>query len=251
MAPTVITLTYRKLGTIPPVFVAGSFSEPPWEAHELSQDAEEGSGSFSRTFSITPGTYQYKFRLGTGDWWVTDETRETVTDNQGNINNVLLVQDTQEVSPHADGSSDQQKMSMEDVEEAADPSNIPPKATESEVPPANTVSEINVQTDDGPTASPPQTTLAPITKVSSTSNVSHDLPTPPLSEGGDDVENKEPFAAFSKLIAPECEDQSQASRRSTEERASNKSSSTWNRNRMIFLAVALVAVPIVAWGLSR
>lgn len=77
MASTVITLTYRKPGTIPPVFVAGSFSEPPWEAQELSQDAEEGSGSFSRTFSITPGTYQYKFRFGTGDWWVTDETQET------------------------------------------------------------------------------------------------------------------------------------------------------------------------------
>ncbi|KAF7504068.1 hypothetical protein GJ744_002833 [Endocarpon pusillum] len=251
MASTVITLTYRKLGTIPPVFVAGSFSEPPWEAQELSQDAEEGSGSFSRTFSITPGTYQYKFRLGTGDWWVTDETQETVTDDQGNVNNLLLVQDTQEVSPHADVSGDQQKMSMEDVEEAADPSNMLPKAGEPESPPAIPVSDFSVQAVDGPAASLPQTTSAPITKVSSTSNVSHDLPTPPLSEGGDDVENKEPLAASSKVIALESEDQSQASRRSTDERASNMPSSTWNGNRMIFLAIAFAAVPIVAWGLSR
>ena len=77
MGSTVITLTYRKQGTIPPVFVAGSFSEPPWEAQELVQDGEEGSGSFSRTFSITPGIYQYKYRLGTGDWWAIDETQET------------------------------------------------------------------------------------------------------------------------------------------------------------------------------
>lgn len=120
---------------------------------------------------------------------------------------------------------------MEAVEEAADPSNMLPKAGEPEVPPAIPVSEISVQADDGPTASIPQTTSAPITKVSSTSNVSHDLPTPPLSEGGDDVENKEPFAASSKLIALESKDQSQASRRSTEERASNMPSFIWNRNR--------------------
>jgi hypothetical protein len=72
-----ITIAYDKPGTIPPVFVAGSFSSPPWQPQELQQDGKEGSGSFSRTFSMSPGTYQYKFRLGTGDWWVVDEKQET------------------------------------------------------------------------------------------------------------------------------------------------------------------------------
>jgi hypothetical protein len=40
-------------------------------------DGDEGSGSFSKTFLVSPGTYQYKFRLGTGDWWVVDETQKT------------------------------------------------------------------------------------------------------------------------------------------------------------------------------
>ena len=65
------------MGTIPPVFVAGSFSSPPWQPQELCQDGKEGSGSFSKTFAAFPGTYQYKFRLGTGDWWVVDETQRT------------------------------------------------------------------------------------------------------------------------------------------------------------------------------
>lgn len=76
MPQSTFTITYAKPGTLPPLFVAGSFSSPPWEPQELHQD-DEGSDSFSRTFSVVPGTYQYKFRLGTGDWWVVDETQET------------------------------------------------------------------------------------------------------------------------------------------------------------------------------
>lgn len=77
MLPSSFTITYSKPGTTAPVFVAGSFTSPPWEPQELEQDDVEGSSSFSRTFSARPGTYQYKFRLGTGDWWVFAETYET------------------------------------------------------------------------------------------------------------------------------------------------------------------------------
>lgn len=77
MPPSTFTITYTKPGTIPPVFVVGSFSSTPWEPQELEQGVGEGSGTFSGTFSVNPGTYQYKFRLGTGDWWVIDETQET------------------------------------------------------------------------------------------------------------------------------------------------------------------------------
>lgn len=76
MPPSTVTITYSKPGTVSPVFVAGSFSSPPWEPHQLHQEGEESSGTFSKTFVIDPGTYQYKFRLGTGDWWVLDETKE-------------------------------------------------------------------------------------------------------------------------------------------------------------------------------
>ncbi len=77
MPPPTLTITYSKPGTVPPIFVAGSFTSPPWEPQELDGNGGEGSGSFSRAFSVDPGTYQYKFRLGTGDWWVVDDTQET------------------------------------------------------------------------------------------------------------------------------------------------------------------------------
>jgi hypothetical protein len=77
MPSSTFTITYSKPGTVPPIFVAGSFTSQPWEPQELDHNGDEGSGSFSRTFSVDPGTYQYKFRLGTGDWWVVDETQKT------------------------------------------------------------------------------------------------------------------------------------------------------------------------------
>lgn len=77
MSPAAFTVTYSKPGTTPPIFVAGSFSSPPWEPHQLEQAGDDGSAHFSKTFSADPGTYQYKFRLGTGDWWVVDETQDT------------------------------------------------------------------------------------------------------------------------------------------------------------------------------
>lgn len=43
----------------------------------MEHNPEQDPPSFSKTFSADPGTYQYKFRLGTGDWWVLDATQET------------------------------------------------------------------------------------------------------------------------------------------------------------------------------
>lgn len=38
---------------------------------------DNGDLVFTRTFdAIEEGVYEYKFRLGVGDWWVTDETSE-------------------------------------------------------------------------------------------------------------------------------------------------------------------------------
>src|SRR5271154_4777391 len=71
-----VKITYERPGTIPPIFVAGSFTEPPWEAIELDHDNHHGQFTFSKSFDMRPGKYQYKFRLGHGDWWVCNDQCE-------------------------------------------------------------------------------------------------------------------------------------------------------------------------------
>ncbi|KAH6654121.1 hypothetical protein BKA67DRAFT_658444 [Truncatella angustata] len=88
-----VNLTYRKAGTQPPVFVAGTFSDPAWQPYEMAC-SKNGSGeyAFEHIVSADPGTeIQYKFRLGTGDWWACDDTTATATDSQGNTNNTLRI----------------------------------------------------------------------------------------------------------------------------------------------------------------
>lgn len=76
-----VTLTYRQRGTHPPLFVAGSFSDPPWAPQEMDCTADaSGEMTFSKTCVLKPGAdVQYKFRVGTGDWWVVDESSPTGT----------------------------------------------------------------------------------------------------------------------------------------------------------------------------
>ena len=114
-----VTISFVSPGARPPVYVAGSFTVPEWQAHELGHlvlehDTTIGddriSYVFRRTFDVPQGTYQYKYRLGhEGDWWVCDDSVETgtkikysfhrcillishtVTDALGNQNNRLVV----------------------------------------------------------------------------------------------------------------------------------------------------------------
>ncbi|KAM0286297.1 hypothetical protein ACHAQH_001028 [Verticillium albo-atrum] len=90
-----ITLTYRKPGTQPPLFVAGTFSDPQWEAQEMQvTTGEDGEHTFFKPLHLPPGSkIQYKIRIGTGDWWVLNEDAPTVTDDAGNRNNVLVAPD--------------------------------------------------------------------------------------------------------------------------------------------------------------
>lgn len=76
-----VALTYRRPGTRPPIFVAGTFTEPPWTPQEMECTADEnGEMIFSKTCRLKPGEdVQYKFRVGTGNWWVLDETSPTGT----------------------------------------------------------------------------------------------------------------------------------------------------------------------------
>jgi len=64
-------------------------------------ESSDGEWEFSKTFSAAKGKYQYKFRLGPGDWWVCDESKPTVDDGFGDRNNVLVVKDEVPAKEHA------------------------------------------------------------------------------------------------------------------------------------------------------
>lgn len=73
MAP--VTITYMKEGTKPPIYLAGSFSG--WEAQEMEYEIPQGQEEI-RFYKKVEGQegekYQYKFRIGPGDWWALDES---------------------------------------------------------------------------------------------------------------------------------------------------------------------------------
>lgn len=70
-----LTITYRAPQTQPPLFVAGTFSQPQWVPQEMEHTTgEDGEFTFSKAFDVEPNSkIQYKFRVGPGDWWVLDE----------------------------------------------------------------------------------------------------------------------------------------------------------------------------------
>lgn len=77
MAP--YTVKYVLPGTKPPIYLAGSFSDPAWHPHEMEYAIQEdGEYAFHREIQVEEGTeYQYKFRVGQGDWWVLNEQSPT------------------------------------------------------------------------------------------------------------------------------------------------------------------------------
>lgn len=72
--PVTITLIHH--GTQPPVYLAGSFSKPAWDPQEMDYTkADDGQFHFFKEVLLEPqGSFQYKFRIGLGEWWVLDET---------------------------------------------------------------------------------------------------------------------------------------------------------------------------------
>ncbi|RYP45936.1 hypothetical protein DL769_011425 [Monosporascus sp. CRB-8-3] len=87
-----VKLTYHKDDTLPPVYVAGSFSDPPWQPLEMACSKDEhGRNLFFKEINASEGAeIQYKFRIGSENW-VLSESAETVDDGQGNVNNILRV----------------------------------------------------------------------------------------------------------------------------------------------------------------
>lgn len=88
-----ITFTYKKKDTDPPIYIAGSFSDPPWQPQEMDVAIDQlGGYLFTKQVMVDDGTeIQYKFRIGSGDWWALDESADIATDESGNTNNILRV----------------------------------------------------------------------------------------------------------------------------------------------------------------
>lgn len=74
-----ITFTYKKAGTNPPIYIAGSFSDPPWWPQEMDVSIDQhGVHIFSKQVLVDDGSeIQYKFRIGSGDWWALDDSADT------------------------------------------------------------------------------------------------------------------------------------------------------------------------------
>lgn len=85
-----VTITFTGNDLHPPIFLAGSFTAEPWDPVEMELvpsklDADGDHVTvrtvYSKTFDIPEGRWQYKFRLGDGDWWVCDETATIGTED--------------------------------------------------------------------------------------------------------------------------------------------------------------------------
>ncbi|KXT06822.1 hypothetical protein AC578_7198 [Pseudocercospora eumusae] len=89
---TPVTITYGSPGLQPPVYICTSLSDPEWEPIEMEVSGDtQGGYKFTKTFTVSEGEYQYKLRLGPGDWWVCDATKPQVDDGLGNKNNLIVV----------------------------------------------------------------------------------------------------------------------------------------------------------------
>lgn len=72
-------LTYTSSDAQPPVFLAGSFSEPAWDPQEMQCTTDEnGEHHFHKEVEVDEGgSYQYKFRIGPSDLWALNEQAPT------------------------------------------------------------------------------------------------------------------------------------------------------------------------------
>jgi len=73
-----VRLSYSNHGLQSPVYVVTSLSDPQWQPIEMqTKQKDDGQFEFYKDFEAEEGPHQYKFRLGPGDWWTVDETKQT------------------------------------------------------------------------------------------------------------------------------------------------------------------------------
>lgn len=90
------TIAFSKPGILPPVYIAGSLTSPLWTEVEMSSKVKTSTSPpgqaeydfFYQCNDLSGGTYQYKFKLGSGQWAI-DEDQRTVLDDAGNKNNEI------------------------------------------------------------------------------------------------------------------------------------------------------------------
>lgn len=87
-----------------------------------------------------------------------------------------------------------------------------------------------MQSEDGPSSSLSQTISTVAAKDDPVRSVSHDLPTPPISEGGDDIEGKEGQAAPAKFDSQESDNLTLELEESQEKQATSVQAPHWSRN---------------------
>ncbi|KAF9772741.1 hypothetical protein IL306_009541 [Fusarium sp. DS 682] len=80
---TPCAIIYKKPGTSPPVFLAGSFTEPQWQLQEMEYTTDQnGDHTFQSEVMLEPGRgYQFKLRIG-NDNWVLAENYPTGDNNK-------------------------------------------------------------------------------------------------------------------------------------------------------------------------
>ncbi|KAK0748589.1 hypothetical protein B0T21DRAFT_356858 [Apiosordaria backusii] len=127
-------ITYQKPGTQPPIYVAGTFSNPPWHPEEMGYTIQEdGEHFFQKEVHGEPGSkHQYKFRIGNGDWWDLAPGQPTVTDESGNTNHVLEIQ-LKEESKTEDAPLDKGPTEVsEETQASKEPAEVPEETQTSE-----------------------------------------------------------------------------------------------------------------------
>ncbi|KAM3081973.1 hypothetical protein ACMFMG_004433 [Clarireedia jacksonii] len=141
---TSVVIEYSKPGVEPPIYVAGSFSSWQPLQMEFTDDAEHGR-KFTRKLEVEEGKeYQYKFRLGDGNWWELDESGPTVTDESGNRNNLLAVP-IKSSEPEKTESDPK-----EDIAEKADSSSIPSGEKDEPILEKHTEPSSTAESEDAP-----------------------------------------------------------------------------------------------------
>ncbi|KAK4668580.1 uncharacterized protein QC764_708600 [Podospora pseudoanserina] len=122
-----VVVTYEKPGTQPPIYVAGTFSNPPWTPEEMSYTTDQnGEHVFSKEVIGEIGSkHQYKFRIGNGDWWDLAPGQPTVTDSSGNTNHELEIQPPKESKP--DSIEDKKPAVVGEEKSSDEPAGLPEK----------------------------------------------------------------------------------------------------------------------------
>jgi ATP-dependent RNA helicase MRH4 len=92
MSPkTPFAITYKKPGTAPPVFLAGSFSDPQWQLQEMGYTTDQdGEHTFQSEVMLEPQQdYQFKLRIGHDNWWVLAENYPTGTSKRVSVSHTF------------------------------------------------------------------------------------------------------------------------------------------------------------------